>query len=62
MSKIVDQAFRLQASITQLKDRDKRMHFQALLEATEEVALVPLVALQNEIDKEYADLEPLRLK
>lgn len=61
MSKLLDQAVKIQASITQLPP-DKRQYYQSVFNRLEEELLVPLILLQDKIDQEYPDLEPLSLK
>lgn len=61
MSKLLDQAVRIQASITQLPP-DKREQYQEVFNRLEVDLIIPLVLLQNKIDEEYPDLEPLSIK
>ncbi len=61
MSRLVDQAVRIQASISQLPP-NKREYYQAVFNQLE-VGLVPYLNLmQSKIDAEYPDLEPLSIK
>jgi len=58
---LVDQAVRIQASISQLPP-DKRGYYQAVFNQLE-VGLVPYLGLlQSKIDAEYPDLETLSIK
>jgi hypothetical protein len=61
MSKLLDQAVKIQASITQLPP-NKRDYYQEVFNRLEVDLIIPLVLLQNKIDEEYPDLEPLSIK
>ena len=61
MSKLLDQAVRIHSSIAQLPP-DKREHYQEVFNRLEVDLIIPLVLLQNKIDEEYPDLEPLSIK